>query len=79
MRQDLRPVLNGTTRINGSAFYYDYSDYQAFRFFVGVGGLVINKDADNLWGKSRFKRHTQKVNDIILSDLTSMRRSKMSL
>lgn len=36
----------GLTRINGSVFYYDYSDYQAF-LFVGVGGVVINRDADN--------------------------------
>jgi len=36
----------GLTRVNGSIFYYDYSDYQAF-LFVGVGGVVINRDADN--------------------------------
>ena len=38
---------DGTTRINGNVFYYDYSDYQAF-LFVGVGGVVINRDADNV-------------------------------
>lgn len=37
---------DGRTRLNGSVFYYDYSDYQAF-LFVGVGGVVINADADN--------------------------------
>ncbi|QIB67479.1 TonB-dependent receptor [Kineobactrum salinum] len=37
---------NGMTRLNGSVFYYDYSDYQAF-LFVGVGGVVINADAEN--------------------------------
>ncbi len=36
---------NGTTRLNGSVFYYDYTDYQAF-LFVGVGGVVINADAE---------------------------------
>lgn len=36
---------NGTTRLNGSLFYYDYSDYQAF-LFVGVGGVVVNADAE---------------------------------
>ena len=36
----------GRTRFNGTAFYYDYSDYQAF-LFVGVGGVVINADAEN--------------------------------
>ena len=38
---------NGRTRFNGSAFYYDYTDYQAF-LFVGVGGVVINADAENV-------------------------------
>ena len=37
----------GRTRFNGSVFYYDYTDYQAF-LFVGVGGVVINADADNV-------------------------------
>lgn len=40
-------LQGGRTRFNGSAFYYDYSDYQAF-LFVGVGGVVINADADNV-------------------------------
>lgn len=39
-------LAGGLTRINGSVFYYDYADYQAF-LFVGVGGVVINRDADN--------------------------------
>ena len=37
---------DGRTRVNGLIFYYDYSDYQAF-LFVGVGGVVINADAEN--------------------------------
>ena len=36
---------DGSTRLNGSVFYYDYSDYQAF-LFVGVGGVVVNADAE---------------------------------
>jgi iron complex outermembrane receptor protein len=39
-------LFDGTTRLNGSAFYYDYDDYQAF-LFTGVGGVVINADAEN--------------------------------
>jgi len=39
-------LFGGTTRINATAYYYDYSDYQAF-LFVGVGGVVINADAEN--------------------------------
>jgi iron complex outermembrane receptor protein len=39
--------FEGTTRLNGSVFYYDYKDYQSF-LFTGVGGVVINNDATNL-------------------------------
>ncbi len=37
--------LDGTTRFNGTFFYYDYKDYQAF-LFGGVSGVVINQDAE---------------------------------
>jgi iron complex outermembrane receptor protein len=36
---------DGSTRLNGSVFYYDYEDYQAF-LFVDVGGVVFNADAE---------------------------------
>jgi len=39
-------VWDGTTRINGTIYYYDYQDYQAF-LFVDVAGVVFNADADN--------------------------------
>ena len=35
-------------RVNGSAFYYDYKDFQAF-IFEGLSQIVINKDAE-IWG-----------------------------
>jgi iron complex outermembrane receptor protein len=35
----------GNTRLNGTVYYYDYQDYQAF-LFVGVGGVVFNADAE---------------------------------
>jgi iron complex outermembrane receptor protein len=38
--------LTERTRLNGAAYYYDYKDSQAF-LFVGVGGVVINADAEN--------------------------------
>jgi iron complex outermembrane receptor protein len=41
-----KTLAGGRTRINGSAFYYDYSDYQAF-LFTGVAGVVVNADAEN--------------------------------
>ena len=37
--------VSDSTRINGSVYYYDYKDYQAF-LFVDVGGNVINSDAE---------------------------------
>lgn len=40
-----KSTLSDRTRLNASAFYYDYQDYQAF-LFVGVGGVVINADAE---------------------------------
>jgi iron complex outermembrane receptor protein len=38
-------LLGGTTRINGSLYYYDYSDYQGF-FFNQIAGWVRNLDAE---------------------------------
>jgi len=37
--------LDNTTRLNGSAYYYDYEDYQAF-VFTGSSGLIKNRDAE---------------------------------
>jgi len=37
---------SGTTRVNGTAFVYDYQDYQGF-LFTGVSGVVVNNDAEN--------------------------------
>lgn len=36
-------LFNGTTRVNGSFYYYDYQDYQGF-FFTQVTGFVRNLD-----------------------------------
>ncbi|UCG71537.1 MAG: TonB-dependent receptor [Chromatiales bacterium] len=38
-------LFDGTTRLNASAYYYDYEDYQAF-VFVGASGFVRNADAE---------------------------------
>jgi iron complex outermembrane receptor protein len=40
-------MMDGLARLNGAVFYYDYTDYQAF-LFTGVGGVVINRDAENI-------------------------------
>jgi len=56
----------GRTRLNWSAFYYDYSDYQAF-LFVGVGGVVINADAENQGVELELQTSPAKGWDLILS------------
>ncbi len=37
-------LFGGSTRLNASAYYYDYSDYQAF-LFIGASGAIFNNDA----------------------------------
>ena len=39
-------MLDGSARLNGAVYYYDYKDYQAF-LFTGIGGVVINADTEN--------------------------------
>ena len=58
--------LSENTRLNGSVFYYDYSDYQAF-LFVGVGGVVINADADNIGMELELQSSPADGLDVILS------------
>lgn len=43
-------LFGGTTRFNGSLYYYDYQDYQAY-FFAGVSGVVINADSSIMGGE----------------------------
>lgn len=58
--------FGGTTRFNGSMYYYDYKDYQAF-LFTGVGGVVINADATNFG--MEFELQTSPIDglDILLA------------
>jgi iron complex outermembrane receptor protein len=57
---------DGKTRFNGSVFYYDYSDYQAF-LFVGVGGVVINADAENVGIELELQTSPAEGWDLLLS------------
>ena len=41
---------NGRARLNGSTFYYDYNDYQAFKF-VGFAAITGNNDARSYGGE----------------------------
>ena len=43
-------ILDGRARVNGSFFYYDYSDYQVFQF-IGTSGAVFNADAEYYGGE----------------------------
>ncbi len=58
-------IMDGRARLNGSLYYYDYSDYQAF-LFTGVSGLVINADAKNIGGEIEFQANPMNGLDIIL-------------
>jgi len=58
--------LNDFTRFNGSFYYYDYSDYQAF-LFAGVGGIVINADAETYGAEFELITSPMEGLDILLS------------
>lgn len=42
-------LMDGAARLNGSVFYYDYSDYQAFGLVGGLAQAIGNNDAE-AWG-----------------------------
>ncbi len=59
-------LFNGTARLNGSIFYYDYQDYQAF-LFTGVSGVVVNADADNVGIELELQTSPMDGLDLLLS------------
>jgi iron complex outermembrane receptor protein len=59
-------LFDGTTRLNGSVFYYDYADYQSF-LFTGVSGVVINADAENIGMEVELQTSPIQGLDILLS------------
>lgn len=62
----LKTQLNGNTRVNASIFYYDYKDYQAF-LFTGVGGVVINADAETYGAEVEIQSNPMEGLDLILA------------
>ncbi len=46
-------LLEGRARVNATAFYYDYDDFQALSFF-GVSQFIVNSDASVLGGEVEF-------------------------
>jgi iron complex outermembrane recepter protein len=57
---------DGKTRLNASAFYYDYKNYQAF-LFSGVSGIVINANARTIGGEASLFTSPVRGLDIGLS------------
>ena len=43
-------IFGGTTRLNAAAFYYDYKDFQTFRFEV-LNQIIFNTDAEVYGGE----------------------------
>ena len=43
-------LMNNRLRLNGTAFYYDYEDFQAFNW-IGFGGQITNSDATSKGGE----------------------------
>jgi len=58
--------MDGRTRLNGSVYYYDYSDHQAF-LFTGVGGVVVNSDANTIGAELEIQTSPIEGMDILLS------------
>ena len=59
-------ILDGSARLNGSLYYYDYQDYQAF-VFAGVSGVVVNADAKIVGGEIELTASPIDGLDIVLS------------
>ncbi len=59
-------IMEGLGRLNGSVFYYDYDDYQAF-LFTGVSGVVVNADAENMGAELELQLSPGEGWDILLS------------
>ncbi len=46
--------MDGKARLNGSGYYYDYKDYQAFRI-IGLTTFIFNADAKSHGGELEFQ------------------------
>lgn len=59
-------VLDGTTRVNGNVFLYNYKNYQAF-LFTGVSGVVVNADAHNYGAELEIQTNPVRGLDLSLA------------
>jgi iron complex outermembrane receptor protein len=57
---------DGKTRINGSAYIYDYKNYQSF-LFTGVSGVVVNANARNIGAELEITTNPIRGLDLSLS------------
>lgn len=59
-------IWNDRARFNGSVFYYDYNDYQAF-VFVGQSGFVRNADAESVGVELELAARPTDAFDLLLN------------
>ena len=62
--------LDGRATLNGSVFYYDYKDYQAFAI-VNLVQKIFNVDATNYGGEVEFKVNPTRGLDLAVSAAVS--------
>jgi iron complex outermembrane receptor protein len=58
-------ILDGRARLNGSAFYYDYEDFQTFRFEI-LNQVIFNTDAEVSGAELEFQASPAEGWDIAL-------------
>ena len=58
-------LFDGKARLNATAFYYDYQDYQVFQF-IGTSGAVFNVDAEYYGGEIEVFANPMDNLDIML-------------
>lgn len=57
-------LFGGRARLNANAFYYDYSDFQAF-IFEGLSQIVVNRDAETYGAELEFQASPIRALDFV--------------
>lgn len=58
-------LADGKVRFNGAAYYYDYSDYQAF-FIIGIDTITFNTDAESYGAELELQASPMEGLDVLL-------------
>ena len=58
-------ILGGAARLNAAAFYYDYEDFQTFRF-VTLNAIIFNSDAEVYGGEIELQASPAEGWDFII-------------